>query len=541
MTSEYWILFVFVAYFAVLIGISIVRARQMDDMSDYVLGGRKIGSFTSALSAASSASSGWTMLVFPALAFAAGLIHLWTAVSLALGHWLVWTLMARRLRRYTIAADDSITLPEFLEKRFTDRTGTLRTLSAFITIFFIVFYVSSGLISGAKLLEVVFDLTHEEFLSVGVLVTLVAITTYTFIGGFLAVSRTDVFQSLMMLAGFAILPALLVLMVDEPFQGIGATATGFWNPFTDENGNSVGLVFLLSTAGWGLGALGSQRVLARLMALDSEEQVPRTRNVSVSWVVLMFGFGLLLGLVAVPALAERGLLDQVLLDPERVYLITSTSFFHPLVAGLLLTAVVAAVMSTADSQLLLASAVATDDIPFFNRLAYSLRTRSRVWMGRVMLLVVGLISAALSILHPDSVFTLVSLAWGGMGAAFGPATLLALYWAALQLLGRAHLHLGRHRRRHPLVVSAPRRRRDRSHPGPLRPLGSDEDRPRRRLEHPIRHPRLPDCHARCGLGNPAHPSPRPSDGRRVQLRRQRRRGILSPPLARRWGLPSRRF
>ena len=167
MTYEYWILFVFVAYFAVLISISIVRARQMDNMSDYVLGGRKMGSFTSALSSASSAASGWTMLVFPALAFAAGLIHLWTAVSIALGHWLVWTVMARRLRRYTIAADDSLTLPEFLEKRFADRTGTLRTLSAFITIFFIVFYVSSGLISGAKLLEVVFDLTHEEFHSVG--------------------------------------------------------------------------------------------------------------------------------------------------------------------------------------------------------------------------------------------------------------------------------------------------------------------------------------------------------------------------------------
>ena len=435
MTSEYWILFVFVAYFAVLIGISIVRARQMDNMSDYVLGGRKMGSFTSALSAASSAASGWTMLVFPALAFAAGLIHLWTAVSIALGHWLVWTFLARRLRRYTIAADDSLTLPEFLEKRFADRTGTLRTLSAFITIFFIVFYVSSGLISGAKLLEVVFDLTHEEFHSVGVLVTLVAITTYTFIGGFLAVSRTDVFQSLMMLAGFAILPALLIFMVDEPFQGLGATATGFWNPFTDENGNAVGLVFLLSTAGWGLGALGSQRVLARLMALDREDQIPRTRNVSVSWVVLMFGFGLLLGLVAVPALAEGGMLDLVMQDPERVYLITSTSFFHPLVAGLLLTAVVAAVMSTADSQLLLASAVATDDIPFFNRLAYAVRTRSPRLDGPRH--ASGSRADLRRPLHPASGLSIHPrlLAWGGMGAAFGPATLLALYWRRFNFWG----------------------------------------------------------------------------------------------------------
>ena len=162
-TFAYWVLLVFVAYFAVLIGISVFRARHMDDMSDYVLGGRRMGTFTSALSAASSSSSGWTMLVFPALAFSAGLIHLWTAASIAFGAWLVWTVMGKRLRRYTIATDDSLTLPEFFEKRFLDRTGTLRTLSAVITIFFIVFYVSSGLIAGAKLLEEVFDITHEAY------------------------------------------------------------------------------------------------------------------------------------------------------------------------------------------------------------------------------------------------------------------------------------------------------------------------------------------------------------------------------------------
>ena len=149
----------------------------------------------------------------------------------------------------------------------------------------------------------------------------------------------------------------------------------------------------------------------------------------------MFGFGLLLGLVAVPALTERGLLDQVTADPERVYLVTSTQFFHPLVAGLLLTAVIAAVMSTADSQLLLASAIATGDVPVMKRFTDSLRTQARVWMGRLMLLVVGGIAALLSIYHPDSVFNLVSLAWGGMGAAFGPATLLALYWRRFNFWG----------------------------------------------------------------------------------------------------------
>ncbi len=434
-TFAYWVLFVFIAYFAVLIGISVIRVRRMDNMSDYVLGGRRMGTLTSALSAASSSSSGWTMLVFPALAFAAGLIHLWTAASIAFGAWLVWTVMGKRLRRYTIATDDSLTLPEFFEKRFLDRTGTLRTLGAVITVFFIVFYVSSGLIAGAKLLEEVFDISHEEFHWLGVLITLAAITTYTFIGGFLAVSRTDVFQSLMMLGGFVLLPLMLIVITDNPFQGVGTTGEGFWNPFTDESGDVVGLVFLLSTAGWGLGALGPQRVLARLMAVEREESIPRSRNIGVSWVALIFGFGLLLGLVSVPALAERGLLEEVTADPERVYLITSTAFFHPLVAGLLLTAVIAAVMSTADSQLLLASAIATGDVPVMKRLTNALQTHARVWLGRLMLLVVGAISAILSIYHPDSVFNLVSLAWGGMGAAFGPATILALYWRRFNFWG----------------------------------------------------------------------------------------------------------
>ena len=428
-------LLVFIAYFAALIGISVFRSRHLNDMSDYVLGGRKMGVLTSALSAASSAASGWTMLVFPALAFAAGLLHLWTVASLVLGAWLVWTVMGRRLRRYTIATDDSLTLPEFYEKRFKDRSGILRTMSALITVFFIIFYVSSGLIAGAKLLEVVFDITHGEYHSLGILITLAAITTYTFIGGFWAVSHTDVFQSLIMLSGFIILPVALVVMVGDPFRGLETTGTDFWNPLTGESGSAIGLVFLLSTAGWGLGNFGSQRVLARLMAVDREEHISVSRNIGVSWVVLMFSFGLLLGVVAVPALTEQGMLDQVMADPERVYLITSTSFFHPLLAGLLLTAVIAAVMSTADSQLLLASAVVTDDMPFIKRLTYSVQTSARVWLGRAMLLIVGMVAAILAISHPDSVFNLVSLAWGGMGAAFGPATLLALYWRRFNFWG----------------------------------------------------------------------------------------------------------
>ena len=192
-----FILAVFFLYFASLIAIAVVRVRPMREMSDYVLGGRRMSSFTSALSASSSTTSGWTMLVFPALAFSEGAVQLWTALSIVLGVWLVWTILGKRLRRYTIL-EDSLTLPEFFEKRFADRTGILRTLTAVLTLFFIMIYIDSGLIAGAKLLETVFGVAWTP----GVLVTLVAVTSYTFIGGFLAVSRTDVFQAMLMLAGF---------------------------------------------------------------------------------------------------------------------------------------------------------------------------------------------------------------------------------------------------------------------------------------------------------------------------------------------------
>ena len=252
--SWIWILLVFIAYFVVLIGIAVFRARRMDDMSDYVLGGRKMGALTSALSAASSATSGWTMLVLPALAFAAGMMHLWTVAAVILGHWFAWTIMARRIRRYTIATDNSLTVPEFLEKRFGDNSGVLRALSGFIGIYFITLYVfCSGLIAGAKLLEVVFGLDPMgNGHNIGVLISLVAVVSYTFIGGFLAVSRTDVFQAMIMLAGFIIIPVTLILTVSNPFEGLESTAPGFWNPFTDQANARAGSPVLPFVTGLGI-------------------------------------------------------------------------------------------------------------------------------------------------------------------------------------------------------------------------------------------------------------------------------------------------
>ena len=433
MADWVWILIVFALYFVILIGISIYGASAMSNMGDYMLGGHRLGGFTAALSAGSSAASGWTMLVFPALAFAGGLMHLWSVVSIVGGIWLVWIITAKRLRRYTISTDNSLTIPEFWEKRLGDTTGTLRGIAAAISLYFITLYVCSGLISGAKLLEEILDLDHTGAdHNLAVIITLLAVLSYTFIGGFLAVSRTDVFQALIMMGGFVIIPLALILTSSDPFQGLGSKASGFWNPITTPEGETLGPLTYASGIGWGLASFGSLRVLARFMTMEEERDIPGSTRVAVGWSALMFFFGSLMGLVAAPALAVRGV---DLPDAERLYLVVSSVFFHPMVAGVLLTAVVAAFMSTADSQLLLASAIASGDVPWIKRITHQMGAAGRVTMGRLLLVTVGAVAALISILSPESVFTLVSLAWGGMGSAFGPVTVLSLYWRRFNLAG----------------------------------------------------------------------------------------------------------
>ena len=427
---NFWVFAVFTGYFVILISIAVVRSRQMRDMSDYVLGSRRMSAFTSALSASSSAASSGAMLVLPAIAFVDGGMIVWLSSSVLLGVVLSWTLLAKRLRRYTIAADNSLTISEFLEKRFDDRTGTLRTVVAIISLLFIIIYISSGLVGGSKLLQEAFGLEPNA----GILVTLIAVASYTMVGGFLAVSRTDVFQALLMLAAFLIIPATLLQVTDNPVQGMVAGESDFLNPFNDAQGNAISWIYLVSLPGWGLAAWGSLRVLQRFMAIESEEKIPASRNIGASWLAAISVCGLLLGWAARPALEQAGMLAAVA-DSEKVYLVVTEVFFHPVVAGLLLTGVVAAIMSTADSQLLLGSAVAADDLPVLRKFTYSIRTGARIWLGRLLLVVIGGVAAGIAVLLPDSILELVAYAWGGMGAAFGPGIILALYWRRFNFWG----------------------------------------------------------------------------------------------------------
>lgn len=428
--STAWVIAVFSVYFTLLIVIASLGARRMRNMSEYVLGGRRLSSFTAALSAGSSATSAWTMLALPALAYVSGLVEIWIPIAAAIGLWLSWTFLARRLRRYTVAASDVLTLPEFLGVRFGDRTGALRAVTAAITILFVVFYVSSGLLGGAKLLDTMFGIETTT----GILLTFVTVGSYTLIGGFLAVSRTDVFQALMMLVSLSIIAAVLITSTGSPFTDTADEAHGFFNPFRLGEGSAVDGVFVLSVAGWAFGAFGAQRILQRFMAIEREDRILQSRNLSLAWLVVVYALAVVIGLVAHSALVDEGALAQVA-DAERIYIVVSEVFFHPAVTGLLLTAVIAAVMSTADSQLLLASAVATDDLPLLKRIARALSENRRVWLGRLLLVVIGGIGVLISVYFPGSINDLVAYAWGGMGAAFGPVTILALFWRRFNLQG----------------------------------------------------------------------------------------------------------
>ncbi len=428
--ANIWVIFGFAVYFGMLICIAVVGARRIRNMADYTLGGRRLSSFTAALSTGSSTTSAWTMLALPALAFTGGLVELWVPACAAIGVWLSWTLLAKRLRRFTIAADNAVTIPQFMERRFGDATGTLRSVSGLVTILFVVFYVSSGLVGGSKLLEQIFGLD----LAVGVMLTLFAVATYTLIGGFMAVSRTDVSQALLMLFSLAVLVVAMLIVTDQPLSNAGPQAVGFFDPFTLVDGSFITLSFALSASGWAVGGLGAHRILQRFMAIEREDKIPQGRSIAVVWLVTVYLLAFFVGVIARPALFEAGMLGAVT-DSERVYFVVSETFFHPVVLGALLTAVIAAVMSTADSQLLLASAIGTEDAPVLKRVSMRLAANARVWMGRGMLLAIGMVSAILSIWFPDSIFDLVSYAWGGMGAAFGPVMILGLYWRRFNAWG----------------------------------------------------------------------------------------------------------
>lgn len=419
----------FIAYLLLMLVIGWAAYRRTRDLSDYLLGGRRLGRWVAALSAGASDMSGWLLLGLPGYAYVAGLEAGWLALGLLLGTWCNWRFVARPLRRYSQRAGNALTLPEYFENRFADRRHILRLISAAFILLFFLFYTGSGLVAGGRLFETVFGWPYELAVIGGAL----TIILYTFMGGFLAVSWTDLVQGLLMLLALLIVPVMAVQAVGgmpELLEAVRARDVALLDPLTGTDGRPLTLVALLSLLGWGLGYFGQPHILARFKAIHREEEVGPARRIAVTWTALSLAGACLVGLAGIPFLVP-GLEGA---DTEKVFMLLTGALFHPLVAGVLLAAILAAIMSTADSQLLVSSAAFTEDF-YRTLLRREAGDRELVRVGRLAVVVIAACALALALDPDNRVLDLVAYAWAGFGAAFGPALILSLYWRRMNRAG----------------------------------------------------------------------------------------------------------
>ncbi|MFQ3226330.1 MAG: SSS family solute:Na+ symporter [Lentimonas sp.] len=423
-------------YFGLMIAIGFYAANKSTSSSEeYMLGGRRLHPAVAALSAGASDMSGWLLLGLPGALYMTGLVEAWIAIGLLVGAWLNWMVVAPRLREQTERYDNALTIPQFLANRFPSKAMSLRTVSAVIVVVFFIVYTASGLVGGGKLFASAFgDLINLSMMSdytFGVWFTLGIVLTYTVVGGFLAVSLTDFVQGCIMMLALVIMP-LVILTAGE---GEGLVATSERLTAIDPNFLSLfdGLTFFgfLSAIGWGLGYFGQPHIIVRFMAVRSVADVARARNIGMSWMTISVIGAVSLGIFG-RAYVERS--GVVMNDPETIFIVLAGLLFHPLVTGCLYAALLAAIMSTISSQLLVSSSSLTEDFYrlFMNKKASEAHL---VTVGRVSVVLVGVI-AALMADDPDSkILKLVSNAWAGFGAAFGPLIILSLTWKKMSGTG----------------------------------------------------------------------------------------------------------
>ena len=418
----------FLFYLVTMAGIGLVAYTRTRDLADYLLGGRRLGRWVTALSAEASDMSGWLLLGLPGLAYSSGLQSLWLAGGLLAGTWLNWRFMARRLRVATQACGDALTLPDYLAQRFGDDSHALRLLAAVIILVFFTIYTTSGLVAGGKLFTTVFGIDYPLAVLAGGGVILL----YTFLGGFFAVCWTDLVQGLLMVLALVVVPLVAILDQGGPaamMHHLAAVDPALLDPLSGKGGAPLGLVGLLSLLGWGLGYFGQPHILARFMAIRDPAEIGSARRIAVGWVCLSLAGAVLVGLAA-PGYLPPGTTG----DAEKVFLQLVRLVFHPWIAGILLAAVLAAIMSTADSQLLVASSALADD--FYKALLRPAASpRELMWVGRLAVLLVAALATWLALDRNSRVLDVVAYAWAGFGAAFGPTLLLALYWPGMTRAG----------------------------------------------------------------------------------------------------------
>ncbi|EPY9864850.1 sodium/proline symporter PutP [Vibrio cholerae] len=428
MENSFAITTTFIVYLILMLAIGVYAYQRTKNSADYFLGGRSLGPWPAALSAGASDMSGWLLLGLPGYAYAAGIESFWLAGGLLVGTWANWLVNAKRLRTYSITTD-SLTLPEFLSRRFNDSSKLIQTISAFFILLFFLFYTSSGLVAGGKLFETVFGLDY----STAVIVGTVCVVSYTLFGGFLAVSWTDLVQGLLMAAALMIVPIAAMeggfTQLDHDLAAINPELLTLWN---DAKGEPLSAIAIISLVAWGLGYFGQPHILARFKASRSNKDLTTARRIAVVWTGISMAGAILVGLTGLIYVTQSGTIG--LDDGEKIFMLLVNSLFHPVVAGILLAAILAAIMSTADSQLLVSSSALAED---FYKQVFKTDASSEeiVRVGRAAVVIISLIALFLAMTPDSSVLGLVSYAWAGFGAAFGPALVLSLYWSRMNRNG----------------------------------------------------------------------------------------------------------
>lgn len=440
------ILVAMVCYMAVVIGIGIYFAKRSNQSSeDYFLGGRSLGPWVTAMSAEASDMSGWLLMGLPGVAYWCGLSDAaWTSIGLALGTYINWLLVAKRLRRYSAVAGDAITLPDFFSNRFHEKKKVIMTLSALFILIFFTVYASSCFVTCGKLFSTLFGASYQSMMIAGALFVVI----YTFLGGFLAESASDFMQAVVMIF------ALTVILITGTLAAGGLQAVvdnaknipgfftffGIASPSVDANGiqqvangapvfgeaGSYGFLTIISTLSWGLGYFGMPQVLLRFMAIRKTDELVRARCIATVWVVISLAAAVLIGLMGRAMFPVHETLNTAS-GAENVFIVLSRHLLPPLLAGLVMAGILAATISSSDSYLLIAASAVSLNI-FKGILKKDASDKQVMTMSRIILLLIAVVGVIIAMDENSVIFTIVSFAWAGFGAVFGPIMLFSLFW-----------------------------------------------------------------------------------------------------------------
>ncbi|MFJ5767419.1 sodium/proline symporter PutP [Lysinibacillus sp. NPDC093210] len=426
MSDNTYQLIAIIIYMITMLGIGWYAFVKTSNLTDYMLGGRSLGPAVTALSAGAADMSGWLLMGLPGAIYVSGLVEAWIAIGLTIGAYLNWMFVAPRLRVYTQVSNDSITIPSYLDNRLRDNTKLIRIASGLIILIFFTFYVSSGMVAGGKFFDSSFGYEYHT----GLLIVSGVVVAYTLFGGFLAVSYTDFLQGLIMFLALITVPLFGLFLTggfSETVESIKAV-----------NPEHISLLpatataaAIISSLAWGLGYFGQPHIIVRFMAISSVKETKQARRIGIGWMILSLAGALATALVGVAYYQQNA---GELKDAETVFIVLGQILFHPFIAGIMLAAILAAIMSTISSQLIVTSSALVEDIykALFNKTATD---KHYVFIGRMAVLVVAIIAAILAWNPENSILNLVGFAWAGFGAAFGPIILLSLYWKRLTNYG----------------------------------------------------------------------------------------------------------